>query len=168
MDNIIVTIVFYGLFFGAVIVNIIDIIWSVVHHKPRGIRINRITASVIAANAGIISFLHGYMEILHSNDKINGLLFEANTGRSLIDVPTNDWKGWIAMTIIPNYFITGIIVIIISIIFMVWGIAFIKRRNGGIVLILLSFALFAVGGGFIPPTMGIIAGVFGMQIKNRI
>lgn len=168
MDNSIVTIVFYGLFLGSVLVNLIDTFWSIAHREPRSIRINRITASVITINAGVVSFLHGYMEMKHANNEINGFLFEADTGRSLINVPINDWKGWIAMTIIPDFFITGVVVIIVSLIFMVWGIAFIKRRNGGLVLMLISVILFVVGGGFIPPTMGIIAGAFGMRIRNRM
>jgi len=44
---------------------------------------------------------------------------------------------------------------------------FIQRKNGGLTLILLSILMLLVGGGFIPPLFGIIAGVIGSYRKSK-
>jgi hypothetical protein len=43
---------------------------------------------------------------------------------------------------------------------------YIHRKNGRLVLILLSIMMLAVGGGIIPPVIGVIAGIIGTQIKH--
>jgi len=168
MDDTILQIIAFSLVILIIIANIVESIWVALSRKKQAVRSNRLAASMIGTIAGLISALHGYGEIAHANNKITGFLFEANTGRSLFNVPSDQWTGWIAMTIIPNLLITGIIVIIFSIIFIIWAIAFINRKNGGIVLIILSIVLIPIGGGFIPPVLGIIAGIFGIRIKQNV
>lgn len=70
------------------------------------------------------------------------------------------------MTFIPNLFVTGILAIIASLAVMVWAAAFVQRKSGGLALILLSILMLLVGGGFIPPFFGIIAGTIGTRIKH--
>ena len=48
---------------------------------------------------------------------------------------------------------------------MVWAVAFVQRKNGGLVLIFLSILLLLVGGGFGPPLIGIIVGAAGTRIN---
>lgn len=43
-----------------------------------------------------------------------------------------------AMTIIPNFFVTGVLAIIVSLVVIVWAAVFVQRKHGGRVLILLS------------------------------
>ena len=69
------------------------------------------------------------------------------------------------MTIVPNLLVTGILAILVSLIFLVWATVFIERKNGGLVLILLSIVMLLVGGGFGPPLLGIIIGVTGTRIN---
>jgi hypothetical protein len=66
-----------------------------------------------------------------------------------------------AMTLIPNFLITGIFAILASLAVIVCAAIFLRRKNGGLSLILLSILMLLVGGGFIPPLFGIIAGVIG-------
>jgi hypothetical protein len=68
------------------------------------------------------------------------------------------------MTIIPNFLITGILTIIVSLALVVWSAAFVQRKHGGLILILLSIAMLLVGGGFAPPVIGVLAGVAGLGI----
>jgi hypothetical protein len=49
---------------------------------------------------------------------------------------------------------------------ILWSIFFIESRSGGNILILLSIVLFFIGGGFIPPFIGIIAGILGRRINK--
>jgi hypothetical protein len=71
-----------------------------------------------------------------------------------------------AMTVIPNFLVTGVVAIIFALIILVWAAAFVQRKNGGVVLILLSIVLLLVGGGFLPPALGIIAGAVGTRAKR--
>ncbi len=69
------------------------------------------------------------------------------------------------MTIIPNFLVTGILAILFSLVFLVWAVLFVQRKNGGLVLILLSIVMLLVGGGIFPPILGIILGVIGTRIN---
>jgi hypothetical protein len=46
----------------------------------------------------------------------------------------------------------------------VWSAAFVQRKHGGLILLLLSVAMLLVGGGFAPPLVGMLAGVAGLGI----
>ena len=69
------------------------------------------------------------------------------------------------MTVVPNLLITGILAILFSLIFLVWATMFVQRKNGGLVLILLSIVMLLVGGGFGPPILGIIVGAAATRIN---
>jgi len=69
------------------------------------------------------------------------------------------------MTIVPNLLVTGILAILFSLIFLVWATMFVHRKNGGLVLILLSIVMLLVGGGIFPPVIGIIIGILGTRIN---
>lgn len=146
--------------------NIIESLFLHFRKKEKEARSTRIAASIIGMISGLIGALHGCGEILHRNTKMVGFLFEANTGRSLTNLPTSEWTGWIAITVIPNFLMTGIIIIIISIIIINWALFFIRIKKGGLILIFLSLALIPFGGGFVPPVLGIIAGIIGLRIKH--
>ena len=71
------------------------------------------------------------------------------------------------MTLVQNFLITGIFAILVSLVVIAWSAMFIQRKNGGLTLILLSILMLLVGGGFIPPLFGIIAGVIGSYRKSK-
>jgi uncharacterized membrane protein YccC len=62
------------------------------------------------------------------------------------------------MTIVPNLLVTRTFAILFFLIFLVWVTMFVQRKNGGLVLILLSIVIPLVGGGIFPPIIGIIIG----------
>jgi len=92
----------------------------------------RVTASVIAVLAALTSMVHGYREILFGNTPTDGML--------LVSVG--------AFTVIPNYLVTGIATVLVSLGIIVWALGFLGTRRGPFVLLLLVIALFLVGGGF--------------------
>lgn len=71
-----------------------------------------------------------------------------------------------AITIIPNFLLTGILAIIMGIIVTIWSAAFIERKNGGLILILLSIIMLLFGGGIVPVIIGVIGGIIGTRIKT--
>jgi hypothetical protein len=123
-------------------------------------------ASWLGVVAGIAGLEHGYFEILQGNTKPAGLMI-ASIGSPCM--PEEIWNACEpAMTIIPNFLITGILSVIIGLLVMIWSAAFVQRKNGGAVLILLSVVLLLFGGGFFPPLIGIIGGVAGMKINKPV
>jgi MFS family permease len=86
--------------------------------------------------------------------------------------PCQTTKAWHAcepaMTIIPSYLISGAVAILVSIIVIIWAAAFVQRKHGGLILIVLSILQLIVGGGFIPVVYGIIAGIAGTRIHKPL
>jgi hypothetical protein len=126
-------------------------------------RATRAVASWFGVAAGIASIEHGYFEILQGNVRPDSLMIAS------MGPPCEPEKMWNvcepAMTIIPNFFITGILALISGIIVLIWAAKFVQRKNGGLVLILLSILMLLFGGGIFPPLIGIVAGVAGTKIN---
>jgi len=122
----------------------------------------RITASLFGIFAGFGGIEHGYFEILQGNVRPDSLMI------SSIGPPCEMDKVWNAcepaMTILPNFLATGTLAILLGLITMIWSAAYVQRKNGGGVLILLSIGLLMLGGGIFPPLIGIIGGAVGTRI----
>jgi hypothetical protein len=86
---------------------------------------------VQGALLGIVAIVHGVAEISHGNTAIDTLLV-GNIG---------------AFTLIPNYLITGIVNIIVSLSVILCATILIHKQYGSLVFFLLSILLFFVGGG---------------------
>ena len=116
--------------------------------------------------AGIAGVMHGYYEILQGNTRPEGVVIPS------IGPPCVAEEAWNAcepaMTIVPNFLITGILAIIIGLAVLIWSVGFIQRKYGGLTLILLSVILLLFGGGFFPPLIGIAGGIAGLSIHKPI
>jgi len=120
----------------------------------------RVAASLLGVFAGIGGgVFHGIGEILQGSVAPNEMMIQAYPAMQAT-------AGEPAMTIVPNFLLTGILAIILGIIVTVWAAAFIERKNGGLILILLSIIMLLLGGGIIPPIIGIIGGIIGTRIKQ--
>lgn len=123
----------------------------------------RIAASAFGIFAGFGGPEHGYFEILQGHSRPDSLIIAA------IGPPCDPEKVWHlcepAMTVIPSFLITGILATVLGFITMTWAAAFVHRKHGGLILVLLSIALLLVGGGLFPPVIGIIAGVVATRIN---
>ena len=147
--------------------NILETVWLRLRHSNQAARTSRVAASIIGIIAGFLGADHGYYEILQRDKALNGILFDAISGTSFSNLPTSQWTGEPAMTFIPNFLITGIFAILVSLVVMAWAALFVQQKNGGLTLILLSILMLLVGGGFLPPLFGIIAGVIGRYRKSK-
>lgn len=129
----------------------------------RQIPATRIVASTVGVMAGLLSIEHGYFETLQGHAVPGSIVIQA------IGPPCEGnamWHGCEpAMTIIPDFFITGILAIVIGVIVVVWAALFVERKHGGAVLIALSIVLLFVGGGFTSMGYGVIAGAVGTRIN---
>ena len=120
--------------------------------------------------AGIAGIEHGVFEILQGISHPNtppesGMI--ASIGPPC--VPEEVWNACEpAITIVPNFLITGILAVIIGLLILIWSLAFIQRKHGGSILILLSIALLLFGGGLFPPLIGIAGGIAGVKIHKPL
>jgi hypothetical protein len=73
-----------------------------------------------------------------------------------------------ALTIIPSFLVSGILSVILGIIVMGWAIFFIDHKHSGGILMMLSLALFLVGGGFAPIFMALIASLTATRINKPL
>lgn len=118
------------------------------------------TFGTIIALAGIE---HGIGEIFQGNVAPTGIMIlswpESEFFRSLGGEP--------AMTIIPNFLITGILALLVSLALLIWATGFVQRKNGGWFMIFLSIVLLLVGGGIFPPIFGILIGAVATKINAQ-
>ncbi len=116
--------------------------------------------------AGIAGLEHGYFEILQGNTRPQGLMI------SSIGPPCDPEAVWNrcepAMTILPDFLLTGILAVIFGLAILVWSLGFMHRKHGGVVLILLSGALLLFGGGLFPPLISFIGGTAGLKINKPL
>lgn len=121
----------------------------------------RVTVSTYGALAGLMGVEHGIGEMLQGNIAPDGIVISSWPGSALFRI----LAGEPAMTIVPSFFVTGILAILFSLAFLVWATLLVQRKNSGLVLILLSIVMLLVGAGFGPPFLGIIVGVTGTRIN---
>ena len=121
-------------------------------------------ARVFGVFAGISGAVHGIGETLQGN---------AATGGAVI----NSWAegpialymgGEPAMTLIPNFLVTGMTTLLVSLALAVWAARFSNRNHYGRVMLLLSTLMLLVGGGFAPPVVGLLAGAAGTRVKSPL
>ncbi len=99
----------------------------------------KIVATWLGIVAGIAGLEHGYFEILQGNAKPASLMFPSMGPPC---VPEEVWNACEpSMSILPNFLVTGILAIMISLLIMMWSAAFVHLKKGEAVLILLSVVL---------------------------
>ncbi|PKK95749.1 MAG: hypothetical protein CVV59_02135 [Tenericutes bacterium HGW-Tenericutes-4] len=111
---------------------------------------------VLITYAAIIGFIHGVGEILQAGNISNSNLINA------IDVaePDKIWHaGLPAFSVIPNFLISGIITVLLSIAIVILANLLIES-NYFKFFPLLFILLFLFGGGFVPPFIGIISSTY--------
>jgi hypothetical protein len=128
---------------------------------------NRATRTIVSALGvalGIAGLDHGFFEAFQGNLQTPGLFIQAIG-------PAN--RMWIygtedAFTLVPNFLITGILAMTVSLVMMIWCLGFIHKQNGVPVFIMLCVLLFLVGGGVAEAFMFIPAWVVASQVNRPL
>jgi hypothetical protein len=107
-------------------------------------RKTRISASIIGVLLGFGGLInHGFFEVLQGDTPTNGFFIEA------ISEANRFWlhgsEG--AFTIIPNFLVTGICVIVVSLAIILWSLQYIQVKHGATIFLSLLILLTLVGGG---------------------
>ena len=113
---------------------------------------------------GIVGIQHGVLEILQGNIPTGSILIDAiGPGLEL-------WEGARepAITLIPNFLITGILATVVSIVIIVWSIGFVHKKHGALILFTLGVIQFLVGGGITPFELCIPASLAATRINKPL
>ncbi len=121
----------------------------------------RATAAAFGVYAGLLGMEHGFLETLHGNVATKGLKIMAAD----FELPF-PFGHEPAMTVIPNFLVTGIVAMVIGLAIILWSSVFVQRKNGAAVLFLLSIALLLDGGGFGPISLLVIACIAASRINQ--
>jgi hypothetical protein len=121
-------------------------------------------ASVFGVLVGLAGIEHGLFEMLQGNVSPSDIMTAA------IGPAQRFWEYGTerALTIVPSFLVTGILAIIFGILVTVWAAAFIDRKYGATVLLLLSVTLWLVGGGFAPIFMTLLASATATRINKPL
>lgn len=131
-----------------------------VRHRFKG-NITIALASILGIFAGIGGASHGPGEIIQGNIAPDGIMIEAWPALTSL-------AGEPAMTFIPSFSVSGIVTVITGFAVTIWAALRIQSKNGALVLILLSTMMLFVGGGLIPPALGVVAGIIiGARVRQK-
>jgi len=127
-------------------------------------RATRIFASTLGILVGLAGVEHGILEVLQGNVRPSGIMVDA------IGPEQRLWElaAETVLTIIPSMLISGILSIIFGALVTIWAYKYVDRKYGAGVLLLLSVALFLVGGGFAPIFLTILAFIAATRIGKPL
>ncbi len=127
-------------------------------------RATRFIVSTLGVLLGISGMNHGFFEALQGNTPTNGLIIQA------IGPAHRMWLHGTeeAFTIVPNFLITGLLAMLVSLVIMIWSVGFVHRKNGPLVFVLLCILLFLVGGGIGQVVFFTVAWAFATQINQPL
>ena len=130
----------------------------------QSIKAVRVTAAVFGVYAGLLGMDHGYFETIQGNVVPTALKIMAVSGPGL-PFPFGHEP---AMTLVPNFLVTGISAILVGLSIILWSALCVQRKHGASVLCLLSALLLLVGGGFGPISLLIAACIAAGRINKPL
>ena len=116
--------------------------------------------------AGVAGAGHGYYEMLQGNQATPSMMISSIGPPCVAEQAWNGCEP--AMTIVPNYLVSGVLSLTLGLLILIWSIARIQSKRGGAVLMMLSILLLLFGGGFFPPLIGLVGGLAGLGIHRSI
>jgi hypothetical protein len=103
----------------------------------------KVIVATLGSIFGLSGMSHGFFEILQGNTPTGGMFIPA-IGETQKMWPHGDEY---AFSLIPNFLITGIVAMFVSLTIIVWSIGFTQKKNGPVIFLLLFILLLLTGGG---------------------
>lgn len=124
----------------------------------------RTITTVLGILLAFAGFEHGLFASLQGNQPTESL------GIQTIGKDMQWWAygGEDAITLVPNFLLTGILAMLVSIVIVIWSLKFLQRRNTIHIFLLLFILLVLVGGGmgFIP--FFLLTWAYGTRINSSL
>lgn len=99
--------------------------------------------SILGVDLALSSFLHGLFEVLQGSKATGGMIIQAIGDHQRFWVHGTEE----AFTVIPNFMITGLVAMFLSIAAATWAVKFGEHQHGSVVFLILFIALTVFGGG---------------------
>ena len=96
-------------------------------------RVARIIVATLGSIFGFSGMSHGFFEILQGDVPTEGVFISAIGEAQRMWPHGNEY----AVTLIPNFLISGITAMLVGLALIVWSIGFVHRKNGALILLLL-------------------------------
>ncbi len=128
---------------------------------------NRATTTLfltLSILAGIMGIEHGIGEVLEGYQPTAGIYILSWPNSAFFKI----MGGEPAMTIIPNYFITGLFAIFFSGAFLFLSVRSSPDRKGITILFVLLLLMLLTGAGFGPPILGLIAVLVALKRNSQL
>ena len=127
-------------------------------------RATKLVASTFGVLVGVAGIDHGIFEILQGSTVPEGVMIAA------IGPAQRFWEYGTetALTIIPSFLVSGILSVMLGLVVMIWAGWCLHRRFAAGILLLLSVALFLVGGGFAPIFLTLLASLAANRIAKPL
>ena len=121
-------------------------------------------ASILGVFVGLAGVEHGIFEALQGNVTSEDIVIYA------IGPEQQFWEHGTeqALTIVPNFLVTGILAIILGTLVTMWSIKFSDKKFGSWILLLLSVVLWLFGGGFAPLFLATLASLTASKINSPL
>jgi len=103
----------------------------------------KINVGVLGTIFGVSGMNHGFFEVLQSNTPTPSLFIFAIGDAQKMWVHGNEP----ALTLIPNFLLSGIVAMVIGLAIVIWSLGFVHRKHGSIILFTLFVLLLLLGGG---------------------
>jgi len=130
----------------------------------------RITVMLIGSICAISGLEHGFFECLQGNTEPQ---IHMVSGKPMIYAIGDSIRFWkygfeYAYTVIPNFFITGMTTMTISLAALIVALKFIGTRFGWAAFIMLSILQYLTGGGAAQVSLAVIVGLLGALDGRRL
>jgi hypothetical protein len=128
---------------------------------------NKTTATLFSALsilAGIMGIEHGIGEVFAGYRPTDGVLILSWPNSAFFEV----MAGEPAMTLVPNYLVTGLLAILFSGAFLVVSVKSFLERRPIVILFALLILMLLTGAGFGPPILGAIAVCIALKIESPL
>lgn len=113
---------------------------------------------------GIMGIEHGIGEVLEGYRPTESVFIQSWPNSPFFEI----MSGEPAMTIIPNYLITGLLAIFFSAAFLFFLLKTSPERKSVLLLLALLVLMLLTGGGFGPPILGLIAVLIALKINSPL
>ena len=124
----------------------------------------RVNAIVWGILTGLAGMEHGFFEMLQGSVAPSGVVIEAiGPSQRFWELGTEP-----AMTVVPNFLVTGILAMIVGLAIILWSSAFVQKQYGAHVLVILTIMLLLFGGGFAPIGSGVVAIIVATRINKPL
>lgn len=121
---------------------------------------------ILGVIAALLGAFHGYGEVLQGNAFPKEVVINAFGGSDCI--PEGPRNCFPAMTIVPaSFMVSGILSLIIAVVVLISTIMIVTGKWRGIPLLVSSVILLLVGGGFLPPILGVVGALVGHRATRK-